>query len=419
MGMSFRALDMKQMVQLQRSSWIVVATIITIGFVIAGSTTGVIGPVFNPIMSELAWSNRMTSSLATGYTVGTVVTAPIIGIALDRFGPRAVMTAGAGGIAAALFVLCKSHSWCAILGAFTCIGVGSSACCYLPCVVLITSWMSTQKSLGIGIVMGATSAGAAVFTPLIGTAIEIYGWRPAVEALAVLISLMLPLIWFAVKSNPANSPQILTTMRNGVRPYSIKEAFASPAFVLAIASSALFSIGMLSIYYHVVPLLVAVGYSAHQAGFAFGSTWLLSGVGSLLLGILADRYGTRFILAGALFCVALGTLFLLAANHQTHRGLASVIVFVLLWGLSANCFAQLAPVIFTERFGSQNLGRLVGLQAAVSGVAGSAAPLITGVLYDRFGGYHAAVAFSASATFIAFTLVLLINPRVAAGELIA
>jgi cyanate permease len=83
--------------------------------------------------------------------------------------------------------------------------------------------------------------------------------------------------------------------------------------------------------------------------------------------------------------------------------------FILLWGASGNVFSQLIPAVLVERFGSRYLGTILGAQFAASGVAGSLAPMLTGLLVDRSGSYDMAIAVSASATVLSAALALAIG----------
>jgi MFS family permease len=308
---------------------------------------------------------------------------------------------------------CHSHH--AMVTAFVLVGIGYCASFYVSSTVVVTNWMESQRSFGMGIVFCATSVGAAAFSLLIGRWLEMYGWRVTIELIAVLVALMFPLILLTIRTSPAHpvpggddASENFNTRREG------RTQLSSPTFIITTASSALFAIGMGGVYYHVVSLLVKAGYSVHLAGLAFGASWLLTAIGSLALGAIADRVGVQRVLTSALFCCASGTLLLLGVR-QTWIGVACVVAFVVLWGTPATSAYQFVPVIFAERFGSKNLGRLIGVQSAIMGIAGAAAPIGTGILYDKFNDYRIAVYLSAAALFVACVLALLINMTKCAG----
>ena len=99
-----------------------------------------------------------------------------------------------------------------MMGAFVVAGVGYCASFYVPIAVVIAESMESQKSLGMGIVLGATSIGAAVFSVLIGRAIETQGWRLTTEGLAVVTVAMLPWVWLTVQ--PKDVPQYPLEMKH-------------------------------------------------------------------------------------------------------------------------------------------------------------------------------------------------------------
>jgi len=80
--------------RLMRRKWAAVTSTASVCFVVAGSSAGVVGPIFGPLMKELAWSNGKTSALATAYTLGYLLTTPAVGFAVDKVGPRVVMALG-------------------------------------------------------------------------------------------------------------------------------------------------------------------------------------------------------------------------------------------------------------------------------------------------------------------------------------
>jgi MFS family permease len=388
------------------AKWISVTAVGTVCFVVAGSGAAIVGPVFGPMRAELGWSDALTSSLASAYTLAYLLSTPVIGLAIDRYGARQVMAVGIVWAAAGLLWASGAHSWRNMVAAFALAGVGINASFYLPSATLITQWIDRNTALAMGIVMGTMSAGSTLFSMLIGGYVEHYGWRSTMQGFAALIALMLIVIGAGIRARPARGSKRPTTVPAPAtaKIRSAGHDLLSPAFLITLASWVLFSFGMQGIYFHVVPLLAAAGYSASLAGTAYGGTWLLSAVGSLALGVIADRFGARRTLAGALLCCCLGTLVLLGASQST-LGIVSVAAFVLLWGGSVNCFGQLAPVLFAQRGAASHLGALISVPFAAAGVSGAVAPVITGLIHDRSGSYHWAIGLSAVAILLAFLLV--------------
>src|SRR3954463_6115351 len=101
-----------------RTKWSVVASVAMVCFVVAGSGGGLVGPVFDPMMHEFGWSSARTSTLATAYTLGYLLTTPAVGILVDKYGARLVMAAGALLAAAGLLLSSICHLYWVMTAAF-------------------------------------------------------------------------------------------------------------------------------------------------------------------------------------------------------------------------------------------------------------------------------------------------------------
>lgn len=388
--------------------WLPVGSLGVCSFVIGGGCIAVVGPVFGPMMRELGWSNVRISVLAATYTIGNLAGNPVVGVALDRFGARIVLLLGAALFVGGLLCASESHSLMALAACFGLVGVGMSGFS-LPSAVVITRSVPAQKSLGMGIFLGAASVGAVVFLPVVAAWTQAVGWRHALARLAALSAALLPVIWLSLRGdeNPMGirGAARAATEESGSQ---LLRQLLNAGFLIAALCGMLFTIGLLAIYYDVVDLLGRAGYSPRIAALAFGGTWLVSGAGSLVIGLLADRFAPARVLAAVILVSAAGILFLYGAPAPRY-GVVCLVGFILLWGASGNVFTQLIPAVLVERFGSRHLGTILGAQFAASGVAGSLAPILTGLLVDRSGSYDMAIAVSVSATVLSAALALAIG----------
>ena len=384
--------------------WVFLVSIATIGFVVGGSGSVVVGLLISPLMAEFGWSNAMASSIATAFSLAAILSASGVGVALDQFGVRPVMITGLLAVLTGLLLASMLHSRFGMLMAFVLAGAGSCAAFSVPSAVVVTNTMGPQTSLGMGVVSAAMSLGAASFSVLIGWWTEAYGWRTTLQLIASAVVLMLPIVVMSMRitrttrlapRKPLPSSENSTLMARSL--------MLSRAFIVSTASAALFTFGMASIYYHVVSVLIRAGLSTHLGSVIFGASWLLSALGSLVFGAIADRVGVKVILAATQLLCALGTVFLLGAGSGPI-GISCIVSFTIFWGMSANSVFQFMPVILSQRFGGQYLGTLFGVLTAVAGVIGAAAPMVTGFIYDEFSDYRLAIYLSAIAMSFAFML---------------
>lgn len=388
----------------------VLTTTAGVAFFVAGGSAGLVGPVFSMLMKELGWSSTHTATLATGYTVGLMVLAPAVGLLLDKVGACAMMTAGILLTSTAALMAGLSYGWTSMLVAFSLAGLGFGSSFLLPGALVVAEWMPERRNWGLGVVMGAMSVGAAALSPLIGWCAGKYGWRPSLQVLSAMIVLLVIPVRRTLRPSPSGSSDKRNTVPTKLDLRVAMRDLLSPVYLVTALGSMFAFIGLGCVQFHVIGILLRAGYTPNFAALAFGGTWLLCALGAYALGVVGDRFGTVKSLTVALGAGALGTLSLLCAANA-RLGLIFVGAFVILWGGSSNCVTQLTPVIFLERFGSRHLGTLVGVQFGVSGLVGAMAPLVTGVIYDKFGDYRFAIYLSATATVIASVLIWLINLR--------
>ena len=67
-----------------RPRFIAIASLAVISFVIGGSGFVAVGLFIDPIMADLHWSNGLTSSAASAFTLAMVIGGPVVGVCLDK-----------------------------------------------------------------------------------------------------------------------------------------------------------------------------------------------------------------------------------------------------------------------------------------------------------------------------------------------
>lgn len=372
------------------------------GFVLVGICATSVGLLLNPLMAEFHWKNAAVSSLPTVYSLAAMLSGPLAGVFIDRWGSKFVMLAGTLMVVGGYVAL----SYCTTLGefyaAFLVIGVGYGGAFYLASSALIAAQMGERKHLSMGIWMLAGSCGAAVFSLGITWLIAAVGWRNTCLISALFVGLMLPMMQTLIPHHrAAGSVSDFPSSKFKAVPWPL---LVAPAFLLMSAASAFAAFGMSAVYYHAVPILVKAGFSAETAGRILGASWVISGVGSLCLGAVSNRFGVANILKFSLFLNAVGT-FALLVGAAGALGIVAAGLFVLLWGATANAINQFLPILIVERFGPVHLGVLAGVQGALMGMVGSFAPIVTGSLYDKYSNYAAAIVASVLATLVAVVLM--------------
>jgi MFS family permease len=386
------------------SRWRMLTGLSTINFLIVGVCAVSVSLLLTPLMAEFSWKNSSASGIATAYSLASLLASPVLGMLIDRYGERIVMSGGLAAIGAGYLGLSFCRTLIEFYADFVVIGVGYGAAYYLASTTIVAKRMGAQKNLGMGILFGAGSAGAAAIAIVLGWSIKGFGWRETSMTTALLMFSLIPLTWLIVRDVDAVETLSIAGSKGSKRSPPPAKLFVSPYFLLVTAASAFAAFGMGGINFHVVPILLRAGLSGQLASGVFGASWLLSAIGSLGAGAVANRFGAKRILAISLLLGAIGTL-ALAFVQNVHIGVLSIIIFVVMWGATANCINQFLPIMFIDRYGAEHLAIVLGVQSALMGLVGSFAPMATGALYDLYKDYGGAIFASAAGCMIAFAIV--------------
>jgi len=317
------------------------------------------------LLGELGWSR---SELKLRDLITLVLTgwiAPLMGVLIDRIGPRRLILAGLGLLAALYLAYAHVES----LLALYLIHVGFAAVLVAAglnvAVIYVSQWFITQRGTAIGIALVGTSLGGMVFPRLGAQLLQGMDWRTAFmwEASVPLMLMVLAFIlvrsprpggiapWgadrvagtAAAAGTAADAPEI------GYRQALRTRTFWVLAFV---AMTTFFSIMSVSanLFLHMRDL----DFTPLQAGNALSLMFGLSMLGKFLFGFLADLFAAKRVFLLNLTVMAAGALLL-----ATMR--ADVIWYALiLFGLGWGGLYTMIQLLAVNAFGLGAAGRILG-----------------------------------------------------------
>lgn len=343
--------------------------------------TYLISAFYEPLLASLALTK---TELSATYLAGTLLAAiPLayVGRVSDRFGPRRTLIGVVLGLGAACAAMANVQGAIGLLATFAflrLLGQGSMN--------LVSSHalaLSYERGLGSveGIRLTAIAFSVALFPGLAVFLGELLGWRNAWYLLgAAAVLTVVPAAWFGLRALEGRARAGAGAAAGASD--DLRTALRSPAYWILAAVLATNAAVITAIHFHVQALVRPVGLDPSGAARAMATYAALSLLATLVGGWSADRVRPRYLFAGSVFCLGLGSAILgtgLSAS-TVHLGMGTL---GLAQGIAG---ASIGPVV-ARRFGRAHYGAIRGSFATVTVAGTSVGPLVLGWWGDTFGTF--------------------------------
>jgi sugar phosphate permease len=347
------------------------------------------------MVRDFGWSRTMVTS---GNALSKLVVGPLFGFGagwiVDRFGPRRLMLAGilmAGGALVGLGA--TSAAWAFYLF-YVLNALGYVCGGPLPNQVLLSRWFDRARGKAMGIAYLGIGVGGTLVPYLAYWLTTHFGWRVSLQAVGVLIvAIAFPPAYFVpdtrrgVGAEFTRPKQVAKRVGAELAPPSgrahVGHVLSTPAFYL-LAIGSMCSIAAVGGTNQHLKLLLSLdrGYSQADAAGIISLVLAVSIAGRLLMGWLADRVPTKYVMLLIYLLVAGSVPLLLAGGSRSIMYL-----FAVFFGLGLGGEYMIIPLMAGELFGVAVLGRVMGIVLTADGVAEATAPMLLGYLRDRSGSY--------------------------------
>lgn len=338
--------------------------------------------------------------------------APVIGYLIDRFGTRLCYVVGLILIASGFMLASQaSQVWHLYVVIGVLCGIGTAALGMVPASKLASGWFDQRLPSAMSGLYAALGIGVLIFSPLGQWLIEVSGWRSAYFWLGLAPMLMLPMIlilpWRRLE---VGSPELMS--RRAARRAAVKTPVTTDSdrqnrraeLVAALRTSGFWKLAgvmfftTLSTFTTIIQLvafLVESGFEPLFAAAVFGVIGLLSTIGMVCTGMLAERFGEKAVATFAYCCSIAGVGCL--ALMTVAPGLPLLILFVILFGSVSGSRGPLIAVLSSRLFNGQAQATIYGCVLLAMGVGGAIAGWAGGILHDVTDAYLAGFAVTALA----------------------
>jgi MFS family permease len=413
--------------------YIAAASLVIMTFGIGGGLY-LFGVLLPPLLAEFGWTHAELSGANSAAMIVMGLLGPAVGRAIDRYGPRTLMSASAVccGVGFAGQALVGSQPalnrlatpLTQLYGCYALYGAGLAGIGYVPVNTIVSRWFTRRRGLALGTVAIGTGLGGLLTVPA-GWLIDRLGWRAASAIIGIaIITIVLPLVALVIRLGPEE----MGLLPDGRPPddtlppvKSRDQRTAGHAPPVAVLTSATFwamsvAFGVYTVTVTVVrvfgiALLQEKGFPAPDARFVMGGLALWGIVGKVGFGALTDRMPARLVTTGAFVLEAIGTLFLLGPATALSAALFSVI-----YGLPMGGIATLEPVLVARHFAPASFGTVYGTLVLLLTFCAAAGPVVAGRVYDLRGGYQPTLIACAIASGAAAALMLLMPGSSAPAE---
>jgi MFS family permease len=345
---------------------------------------------FVALLEEFGWSRGATAAAFSISSVVQGVLSPVIGILVDRLGPRRVMLAGATLLGTACVLASRIASlWSLYLIVGVLAAVGLCAVSWVPSGTLISRWFADRRGTVLGIAFSGMGAGVLAMGPLAQWLITAHGWRAAYLALGIgTLAVLLPLIWLGVLEAPAPPPATRSDTTPRSARADVADALRTRAFWALFFAYLCTPLAVFAVVTHSVAFAVDRGFPRLFVASIFGLTGLLSIVGRIVFGVAADRIGRVTSAAISYACTALGTLSLLSL--ELWPSAAALYGYALLFGLGFGARGPIITAMASQLFPGRRFGVIYGILSVGNGIGGGIAPWFGGFVHDLTGSYRIA-----------------------------
>ncbi|GEL06080.1 MFS transporter [Rummeliibacillus stabekisii] len=374
--------------------WTLLALCIIVG-IGKGSLSNSASLFLTPITKDLGVG---LGSLSLYFSVSAIVTLiflPIGGKILAKYDIRSVLIVGiilqAGSYVLFSFM---SSVWGWYIMAIP-LAVGGVFITVIAGPVLINQWFKKNSGLALGILGAAGGLLGAISQPIVGKLISSHGWRSSyvIVGIAAMV-IIIPVVLLLIKKSP---------QAKGLLPYGMDEAAATDngaainteekgvTFAIAKKSSAFYALliffflvtSIASFSMHIPTYLMNKGFSVSFAGNIMGTLMIGVLIGSLIIGFLTDRIGSKNT---ALLAMAVGLISIcLLVFTESNAGIITLAVG--LFGVISSSIGTLGPALTASLFGNKEYSQIYSTASLGLAISSIVALPVYGYVYDFTGSY--------------------------------
>ena len=359
-------------------------------------------------------------SLLFGLISGLVI-APVVGVLLDRYGPRLIMLASVLATGISLLLITQVQNELQMHAALWIIGIGFLSITSVVVIGTLGKWFVRKRVLAFAIV-SACSTFAAVFSLDMIDVIRLYGWQTT----AIIAGVTVLVVGIPVALMMRRQPEDHALLPNGAMTHgddrhnlrrklsaTARSAIRIPAFwQLTLA------VGLVPVAMTAQPIDIEnfIGLYLAQLLEIFRISYVaifLVAVGIVAIGFISLRLSNRGLILASfvLIVVAYSASILIYLIDDFPFEFQVFVIFFVVGSVAQSAIVFLQFAILADFLGRRNFGVVVGMAIAVHAVVSVLFRNLPFLAFDIVGDNLAQFGFGIIALLVAAFLVFTIEPQ--------
>ncbi|HZT89409.1 MAG TPA: MFS transporter [Stellaceae bacterium] len=351
-------------------------------------------------IEAFGWTRAETS---VAYSVSQLVaggSSPLVGMLVDRLGPRRLLLLGGALLVAGLAASAAVSALWQVVALYGVVMTFGANCLGLVVFVpLLSRHFVRRRGMAISIVQSANGFGRAASAPLVQYLIAGAGWRTTyLLQAAFMAAVVLPLAAVfrrtdiaAAEASPPPSPSA-ASVSAAPRGWTLTEAMRTPHFWLLFAVYMFTGLGSFFVSLHQFAFAVDVGFDRLYAAEVLGMGAFLAIFGTIVTGTLSDYVGREVsaILAYGFSIVGVVCALFITSPDQHLLLWLHACFFGLTWGARGPAITAKTADLFP----GPQLGTILGVITIGSGLGAAIGSWAAGFIFDVSGSYRLAFMLS-------------------------
>jgi len=340
-----------------------------------------------------------------------------LGIAMgrlnDKFGPRIILVISGSLLGLGYLLMSQiSTIWQLYLFYGVMVGIGMSGG-FVPMASTVARWFVKRRGLMTGIMVSGLGVGTVVMPSLASWLIFNHGWRISYIILGIIAVVVILLVAQFLRRDPHQVGQLPygqsevkeESLNLQAKGFLLQEAIHTKQFWMLCTLFFCHGVGQQATFVHIVPHAIDMGIPPTIAARILAVIGGLTIIGTLGIGSVIDRTGSKRALIIVLILMTI-VLFWLAVGKQ----LWVLYLCAAIFGFAFGGIVTAQSPIVAEFFGLRAHGTILGMVIFALTIGCATGPLFAGMICDMTNSYYLAFLTCAVLSVVALILTSLLKP---------